>query len=89
MSTLIPFHKDILEDIHDPATSDLIALARGLGLRCVICTLLKIYDLNEILILLVNTTSEEESAIGDKLGIMGCRRSGLRVVGHETPGKDR
>ncbi len=89
MSTLLPFHKSILEDIHDPATSDFIVLARGLGLRRVICTLLKIYDSNKNLILLVNATPEEESAIGEELGIMGCRRPGLRVVGHETPGKDR
>ncbi|KAF9441286.1 hypothetical protein P691DRAFT_684433 [Macrolepiota fuliginosa MF-IS2] len=89
MSTLLPFHKSILEEIHDPATSDLIILARGLGLRRVVCTLLKIYDSNKNLILLVNATPEEESAIGEELGIMGCRRPGLRVVGYETPSRER
>lgn len=89
MSTLLSFHKSILEEIHDPATSDLLILARGLGLRRIICTLMKIYDSNKNLVLLVNATQEEESAIGEELGIMGCRRPGLRVIGYETSSKDR
>jgi len=89
MSILLPFHKSIIEKIHDPATSDLLILARGLGLRRIICTLMKIYDSPQNLVLLVNATPEEESAIGEELGIMGCRRPGLRVVGYETGGKDR
>lgn len=88
MSTLLPFHKAILEEIYDPATSDLLVLARGLGLRRIICTLMRIYDSNKNLVLLVNA-SPGESAIGEELGITGCRRPGLRVVGYETPGKDR
>ena len=89
MSTLLPFHKIILEKIHDPSTSDLVVLARGLGLRRIICTLLKIYDSPQNLVLLVNATPEEESAIGEELGIMGCRKPGLRVVGYEIGSKDR
>ena len=89
MSILLPFHKKILEKIHDPATSDLLILARGLGLRRIICTLMKIYDSPQNLVLLVNATPEEESAIGEELGIMGCRKPGLRVVGHEIGSKDR
>jgi len=89
MSTLLPFHKKILEKIHDPTTSDLVILARGLGLRRIICTLLKIYDSRQNLVLLVNATPEEESAIGEELGIMGCRKPGLRVVGYETGSRDR
>ncbi|KAF9561500.1 hypothetical protein CPC08DRAFT_707327 [Agrocybe pediades] len=89
MSTLLPFHRSIIEKIHDPASSDLLILARGLGLRRIICTLMKIYDSPQNLVLLVNATPEEESAIGEELGIMGCRRPGLRVVGYETGSKDR
>ncbi|KDR70041.1 hypothetical protein GALMADRAFT_76875 [Galerina marginata CBS 339.88] len=89
MSTLLPFHKTIIEKIHDPATSDLLILARGLGLRRILCTLMKIYDSPQNLILLVNATPEEESAIGEELGIIGCRKPGLRVVGYETGSKDR
>ncbi|KAF5346072.1 hypothetical protein D9756_010830 [Leucocoprinus leucothites] len=89
MSTLLPFHKAIIEEIHDPATSDLLILTRGLGLRRIICTLMKIYDSNKNLVLLVNASPEEESAIGEELGITGCRRPGLRVLGYETPSKER
>ncbi|KIK60408.1 hypothetical protein GYMLUDRAFT_167820 [Collybiopsis luxurians FD-317 M1] len=84
MSTLLPFHTSILNEIYDPATSDLLVLARGLGLRRIICTLLKIYDSPQNLVLLVNATQEEETEIGEELGIMGCRKPGLRVVGYET-----
>ncbi|KAG2342616.1 hypothetical protein BDR05DRAFT_1060084 [Suillus weaverae] len=89
MTILLPFHKSILEEIHDPATSDLLILARGLGLRRIICTLMQIYDSKQSLILLLNASPEEETAIGDELGIMGCRRPGLRIVGYEMGKRDR
>ncbi|KAH9487436.1 DNA repair protein rad16 [Psilocybe cubensis] len=89
MSTLLPFHRHIIEKIHDPATSDLLVIARGVGLRRIICTLMKIYDSPQNLVLLVNATPEEESAIGEELGIIGCRKPGLRVVSHETGSKER
>ncbi|TFK38811.1 hypothetical protein BDQ12DRAFT_683398 [Crucibulum laeve] len=89
MSALLPFHKTILEEIHDPANSDLLILARGLGLRRILCTLMKIYDGPTNLVLLVNAIPEEESAIGEELGIMGCRKPGLRVVGYEMGSKKR
>ena len=50
---------------------------------------MKIYDSPRNLVLLVNATSEEEAAIGEELGIMGCRKPGLRIVGHETASKVR
>lgn len=86
---LLPFQRTILENIHDPATSDLLLLARGLGLRRLVCTLLKIYDGPSNLVLLVNATTEEEAAIGEELGIMGCRKPGLRVVDYEMGRKER
>lgn len=89
MSALLKFHKEILELIHDPKSSELLVLARGLGLRRVITTLLKIYDSPQSLVLLVNATPEEESEIGEELGIMGCRQPGLRVVDFELASKDR
>jgi len=89
MATLLSFHKSILQTLHDPASNDLLILARGLGLRRIVCTLMKIYDSPQNLVLLVNATPEEESAIGEELGIMGCRKPGLRIVGYETPSKDR
>ncbi|KAI9064710.1 hypothetical protein FKP32DRAFT_1757286 [Trametes sanguinea] len=89
MSVLLPFHTSILEKIHDPAASELVLLARGLGLRRIVCKLLQIYDSPNNLVLLVNATQEEEAAIGEELGIMGCRNPGLRIVGFETGRKDR
>jgi DNA excision repair protein ERCC-4 len=89
MSTLLPFHKSILESIHDPSTSDLLILARGLGLRRIVCMLMQIYDSPQSLVLLVNASQEEEAAIGEELGMMGCRRPGLRIVGYEMARKER
>ncbi|EJF60626.1 hypothetical protein DICSQDRAFT_87823 [Dichomitus squalens LYAD-421 SS1] len=89
MSVLLPFHTAILDKVHDPATSELVLLARGLGLRRIVCKLLQIYDSPHNLVLLVNATPEEEAAIGEELGIMGCRNPGLRIVGFETGRKDR
>ena len=89
MATLLSFHKSILERIHDPSTSEFLLLARGLGLRRVVCKLLQIYDSPQNLVILVNAAAEEEAAIGEELGIMGCRNPGLRIVGFETGRRDR
>jgi DNA excision repair protein ERCC-4 len=87
--SLLSFHHAILEEVHDPSTSQLVLLARGLGLRRVVCTLMQIYDQSTNLVLLVNASSEEEAAIGEELSIMGCRKPGLRTVGYEMGKKDR
>jgi DNA excision repair protein ERCC-4 len=89
MTSFLPFHNAILERIHDPSTSELLILARGLGLRRIICTLMKIYDSPQNLVLLVNASLEEDSAIGAELGIIGCRRPGLRIIGYEMGRKER
>ncbi|KAF8999609.1 hypothetical protein BDQ17DRAFT_1499549 [Cyathus striatus] len=89
MSTLLPFHRSILKEIHDPKKSELLVLARGLGLRRLVCTLLKLYNSPTSLVLLVNASSEEEASIGEELGMMGCRNPGLRVVGYENSSKER
>ena len=89
MSTLLAFHKSIVEKIHDPLTSELLLLTRGLGLRRIVCKLLQIYQSPQNLVLLVNATQEEEAAIGEQLSIMGCRKPGLRVVDFQTAAKDR
>jgi hypothetical protein len=50
---------------------------------------MKIYDSPQNLVLLVNTSPEEDSAIGAELGEMGCRKPGLRIVGYEMGRKER
>ena len=89
MTTLLPFHTSILERISDPKSNDLLVLARGLGLRRIICTLLKIYDTPTNLILLLNASPEEAHGIGEQLGLMGCRKPGLRIIGYEMGKKER
>jgi DNA excision repair protein ERCC-4 len=86
---LLSFHLSILEEIHDPSTSQFVLLARGLGLRKIVCTLMQIYDQPSNLVLLVNASADEEAAIGEELGIMGCRKPGLRSLGYEMGKKDR
>lgn len=87
--SLLPFHKSILSAVHSPESSDLLLLARGLGLRRVVCILMQIYESPQNLVILVNATPSEETGIGDELSIMGCRRPGLRIVTHEMNSKDR
>ena len=88
-NTLLPFQTEILQTIHDPSTSELTLLARGLGLRSILCTLLKIYDSPTNLVMIVNAHAEEELAIGEMLGVMGCRKPGLRILGYGTGRRDR
>ncbi|KDQ09302.1 hypothetical protein BOTBODRAFT_164970 [Botryobasidium botryosum FD-172 SS1] len=88
-STLLPFQKKIINDTVDPASSDLVLLARGLGLRKIICSMLQIYHSKQNLILLVNARPEEEAGMGEELGIMGVRRPGLRIVGYEMGKRER
>src|SRR5260370_5238615 len=89
-SNLLPFHSTIVSEIHDPATSDLLIIARGLGLRRIICSLLKIYYSPESLIILVGAMSpDEDSAIASELSTMGVRNPGLRIVDYEMQRKER
>ncbi|KAG8881170.1 hypothetical protein FRB98_004521 [Tulasnella sp. 332] len=81
--------RSLLSNIHDPQSSELILIARGLGLRKVVCTLLQIYDGPQNLVLLVNSAPEEEKGIGSELGVMGVRNPGLRIVDYEMSKKDR
>ncbi|KAI0347344.1 hypothetical protein BDW22DRAFT_1351756 [Trametopsis cervina] len=89
MPPLLSFHTSLLSKIHDPSQSELVLLARGLGLRRLVCTLLRIYDSPQSLVLLVNASADEEAAIGEELGVLGCRAPGLRIVGFETVKRDR
>ncbi|KAG8807434.1 hypothetical protein FRC17_004460, partial [Serendipita sp. 399] len=86
---LLPFQKSILSAVHSTQSSDLIVMARGLGLRRIVCELLQHYDAPTSLVLLLNATPSEEAGIGDELGIMGCRKPGLRIVTFEMGSKDR
>jgi DNA excision repair protein ERCC-4 len=86
---LLPFQSTILDEIHDPATSELVIISRGLGLRTLVCKLLQLYDAPGCLVLLINASQDEELGIGEQLGLLGCRNPGLRIVGHEISKKER
>jgi hypothetical protein len=50
---ILPFHKRIIRDIADPQEDDLLVIAKGLGMRRVVCNLLKLYDGERNLVILV------------------------------------
>ncbi|CAE6448146.1 unnamed protein product [Rhizoctonia solani] len=86
---LLPYQTTILAECLDPNSSDLIVIARGLGLRKLVCSLLRIYDNPNSLVLLVNCDPDEDTAIGEQLGVMGARHPGLRIVDYEMGSKAR
>jgi DNA excision repair protein ERCC-4 len=95
----LPFHKDIIREICRPQKDDLLIMAKGLGMRRIVCALLKTYDRKEDLVLVVscilldsvrleltlqvNATPQDEAGIGDELGIMGVRDPGFRIMTYE------
>lgn len=54
MPYTLPYLRKILREIAPPETDDLVILAKGLGLRKLVCTLLKIYDGPKNLVILVS-----------------------------------
>jgi len=76
------------EDI-DASDNALVILARGLGLRRVVATVLKIYDGPHNLVIMVNAQPEEEAALAEELTTLGVKRPGLRTVSHEMNAKTR
>lgn len=60
----LPFHKDIIREICRPQKDDLLIMAKGLGMRRIICALLKTYDRKEDLVLVVSLIAEAGSAGG-------------------------
>jgi DNA excision repair protein ERCC-4 len=75
------------DDSNDPDA--LLILARGLGLRTVIASILRLYDGPSHLIVVVNATAEEEKGLGEELTTMGVRKPGLRSIGHDTNARAR
>ncbi|KAE8209476.1 hypothetical protein CF327_g6551 [Tilletia walkeri] len=80
--------KDSKDEI-DASDNALVILARGLGLRRLVATVLKIYDGPHNLVILVNAQPEEEAALAEELTTLGVKRPGLRSVSHEMNAKTR
>ncbi|GAA5826719.1 hypothetical protein JCM11251_002868 [Rhodosporidiobolus azoricus] len=81
---LLPFQRNILAQLIPPEnaapnTNDaLLIVARGLGLRGMVTTFLKIYDMPENLVLVINATEEEERGFTEEVGMR------LKAIGFET-----
>ncbi|BGP57899.1 DNA repair protein RAD16 [Rhodotorula sphaerocarpa] len=89
VAELLPFQRSLLQQLVPPddalpSTNDaMVIMARGLGLRTVVTTFLKIYDIPEKLVLLVNATPEEERGYAEEVGMR------LKVVAYELPEAQR
>ena len=82
------FQREILNEI--VAEDGLLILARGLGLRKVLCSLLKMYTDNSHLVLLINSTPADDTAINDELACMGVpAEKQMKIIEYETPAETR
>ncbi|MBW0466646.1 hypothetical protein O181_006361 [Austropuccinia psidii MF-1] len=83
-SSLIPFQKNILEEI---STEDgLLVLARGLGLRLVISNFLRSYcrpSKQHGIVFVVNASAQDEAGINDELGMR------MTCIGFEMGSRER
>ena len=82
---LLPFQQHIIEQLSAPGpeSDGLLLLARGLGLRSVLCTFLEAFSEEASLAVVLNATPEEENGLSDELG------QRITLVRFETPAKDR
>ncbi|CAG8504551.1 10589_t:CDS:10 [Paraglomus brasilianum] len=83
----LPYQSQILTDIL--STSAFLILARGLGIRRIMCAVMKLYSRPETLVILLNTPTGEEEYIKEELLGMGVGRPGLRIVNNELSAKER
>ncbi|CAG8592159.1 11965_t:CDS:2 [Funneliformis caledonium] len=87
-STLpLEFHRYILEEIL--SEDGLLILSRGLGLRRIICALIRIYSDRGSLVILLNANGHELSCIKEEIAEGGVKKPGLRVVNNESNAKER
>src|SRR5690242_745873 len=84
---LLEYQKQILLELVEE--DGLLVISRGLGLRRVICSLLKIYSQRKNLVILLNTNSKEELSIKEELAEIGVSKPGLRIVNNEMNAKER
>lgn len=83
------------DDQHDDAEEDddpdvLLILARGLGLRTIVASILRLYDGPTNLVILVNAKSaKEEEGLMEELKTMGVKKPGLQTISHHTTSAQR
>lgn len=68
----------------------LLILARGLGLRTIVASILRLYDGPTNLVILVNAkSSKEEEGLMEELKTMGVKKPGLQTISHHTTSAQR
>ena len=64
---LLPFQQSIISTFSAPVNADgLLIIARGLGLRTIVCELLRQHQGTRDLVLILNATEEEERSLNDE-----------------------
>ncbi|KAM0790973.1 hypothetical protein ACM66B_004275 [Microbotryomycetes sp. NB124-2] len=85
---LLPFQRNLLKQLmpkdSSASTGDaLLLMARGLGLRSIVSTVLRVYDSSDYLVIIVNASPDEERSFAEELGMR------VKVVGFELPAATR
>ncbi|GAA5880947.1 hypothetical protein JCM16303_005184 [Sporobolomyces ruberrimus] len=75
---MLSFQRDILSQLTGGPDA-LVIMARGLGLRSVVTTFLKVYDMPEKLVFLLNATVDEERGLAEEVGMR------MKIVGYDLP----
>ncbi|WFD42905.1 DNA repair protein RAD16 [Malassezia psittaci] len=91
---LLPYHRAILSklvpDQEDEEERDrLVVLAPGLGLRRVVATLLRAYYSPENLVVVVNASPRDVTAMNRDLMTLGLRHNTIKILHHEMPSRQR
>ena len=85
---MLEFQKQILTEI---VTEDgLLIISPGLGLFQIVCSLVQIYTGGNHLVLLINSTKEQDELIQEQLAAHGVPfEHGLRRIEYNTPAEKR
>ncbi|ORX93909.1 DNA repair endonuclease XPF [Basidiobolus meristosporus CBS 931.73] len=87
MTLGLEYHRQIFAELL--SADGLLILARGLGLRRILCNFLKLHADPKNLVLLINTETDEEQQIREELNCLGCNKPGLKVINNETSVSER
>lgn len=85
---MLPFQKQVLAEI---VTEDgLLVISPGLGLFQILCHLVQVYSSGNHLILLINTSKEQDELLQEQLIALGVSSQHvIRRIEHNTPADKR
>ncbi|GAA5899699.1 ssDNA endodeoxyribonuclease RAD1 [Sporobolomyces salmoneus] len=75
---MLAYQREILSEL-TTGPDQMVIMARGLGLRSVVTTFLKVYDMPEKLVFLLNATPDEERGLSEEVGMR------MKIVGYDLP----